>query len=200
MTYKYLDKVLKRTNRQIYYLFQYYRALPFDELNVLQRTSGLYNSLDAVTREGFRDLATHYYRSEPHGNGDDLFLYLWLESQLVKPSEVIKYSYSSEVVRKRDRLAEALIATRGDPQEYDSAMRQWSRMTGWFGIDVSDAAVYRARKDDGVQFVKWVSEHDERVCGVCHDLNGTIFPIDDVPTKPHPGCRCHLERVTDGEN
>lgn len=199
MNYKYLDKVLTATVKRIYKIFEDYRSVPIDELNVTSHVRRLYEELDAISREAYRDIAKHYYESEPHG--DDTFMYLWLEGILFAPSKLTKYTYDNEVYRKRDRLIEALIAAedskRDKSEEYTKAMRSWTQMVGWYGIEVADEGVRQARLDDGVKRVMWVSEHDNRVCGDCHQLDGRIFPMDAVPVKPHPGCRCHLERVRD---
>ena len=197
MKYDYMDRVLKGTVKRIYEIFRQYRQMDFDELNIIGQTRELYTRLDWANRDAYEDIARHYYESEPHGDG--MFGYLWVEGFLDQPSKTIKYSYSSEIPRKRDRLMEALVATNGDKQEYDKAMRYWTQQTGWFAIEIADEAVKRARIDDGVKRVMWVSEHDDRVCGMCDILNGTIFPIEEVPPKPHPGCRCHLERVSDAD-
>lgn len=190
--YKYLDKVLTVTVKKIYTVFRKYRGLKFDELNVLSSTTKLYEELVQINLEAFRDIAKHYFEMEPHGDG--MWMYLWLEEQLRTPSPTIKYSYNSEVTRKRDRLAEALTATEGSKPEFDKAMRYWTQMTGWFGIEVADEALRRARVIDGVTHVIWVSQQDDRVCDTCHDYNGMVFPIEEVPPKPHPGCRCYLVR------
>lgn len=190
--YKYLDRVLAITVKKIYTVFQKYRRMKFDELNIIGDTRRLYAELEEINIEALKDISKHYFESEPHGDG--MWMYLWLEEQLSTPSKTIKYAYDTEVVRKRDRLAEALIASGGSKTEFDKAMRYWSQMTGWFGIEVADEALRRARVIDGVTHVMWVSEHDNRVCGTCDDYDGKVFPIDQVPPKPHPGCRCHLVR------
>ena len=189
--YKELDKVLTVLVKQIYFIFQKYRAMPFDELNVLPQTKALYEELENANMSAFRDIVKRYY------GDDDEWIYHWIDSFLYLPSPTIKYAYKTEVFRKRDRLAEALVATEGSKPEYDRAMRYWTQMTGWFGIEIADAATIQKWVDEGVKRVRWVSEHDNRVCGHCEVLDGMVFPIDEIPTKPHPGCRCHLERVTD---
>ncbi len=46
-------------------------------------------------------------------------------------------------------------------------------------------------RQGGVEYVKWLACGDDRTCSACQDLNGKIFPIDEVPEAPlHPGCRC----------
>lgn len=49
--------------------------------------------------------------------------------------------------------------------------------------------------------VKWVTQHDERVCPICNELDGRIWSIDDPslqspPDDTHENCRCELEPVT----
>lgn len=50
-----------------------------------------------------------------------------------------------------------------------------------------------------VKYVKWITEHDDRVCADCEQYDGMIFEIDNVASRPHIGCRCELEYVTDEE-
>lgn len=193
--YDYLDKVLKALVKEIYQVFQEYRALPFDELNVVSQTNELYKKLGGLNITAFRKLAKHYYNSEEHGESE--LPEDWLLLLLAKPSAVIKYAYTPETYRKRDRLAESLTATNGLVTEYDKAMKYWVLMAGWFALDVADAALKQARVNDGVVFVKWQSEHDNKVCGECSELDGKIFFLNAVPDKPHPNCRCRIVRVED---
>lgn len=191
--YKYLDQQLKQIVREIYKLFQDYRAMPFDELNVVPNVQELYRKLEDANRRIYKKIAQHYYDLEPHGA--EVLLELWLSDVLSTPSRVMKYSYDSEAVRKRDRLMEALIATNGSVVEYDTAMRYWTQMTGWFAVEVADAALEQARMDDGVSFVMWVSEHDLKTCDYCSGLDGSVYPANAVPPKPHPNCRCYTVRI-----
>lgn len=186
--YEYLDQVLKRLVRQIYDAFQRFRRLPSDELNILSTTQDLYAELEEINAEAYSLIATYYYRMESRTvNSLDR---LWLDGVLRTPSEVMKYSYDSETTRKRDRLLEALIATKGSVAEIDKAMRYWTQMTGWFAVEVADKATAQAREDIGIEEVMWCSEHDNKVCDHCWKLNGQVFHADAVPPKPHPNCRC----------
>lgn len=54
-------------------------------------------------------------------------------------------------------------------------------------------------KNIGKEYVRWVTEHDDRVCGDCEERDGKIYPIDAVPPRPHHGCRCELEYATEEE-
>lgn len=196
--YRELDAILTDAVREMQRLFQRYKVTKFDELNVLSHVTQLYEQLDEIATNAFREIGERYYNSEPHGDG--MWMYLWLEEQLRTPSKTIKVAYNTEVTRKRDRLAEALQATGGNKKEYVTAMRLFVRMFGWFGIEVADEAVRHAREDDGIATVVWCSEHDDRVCGDCVALDGQVFPLNAVPVKPHPGCRCWLERVKNGKS
>lgn len=186
--YEYLDKVLKQLVSQIYQIFQLFRVLPFDELNIIGNIRDLYRELEALNQSAYQIISDHYYKQE--AKSDNTLGELWLAEILRTPSKVMKYSYDSEVVRKRDRLVEALIATSGSPAEFDRAMRYWVQMTGWFAVEVADSAVAQAREDIEVDLVMWCSEHDSKVCDHCWGLNGQVFHSYAIPPKPHPNCRC----------
>ena len=188
--YKYLDEVLKKLIRQTHRLFQQYRAMPFDELNQTMRTYQLYEELEALNYSAFLDIAEYYYAMI--AGHERVFTEERLREILRTPSAVIHYAYDSEVIRKRDRLVEAIIATSGSVEEIEKAMRYWTQMTGWFGVEVADKAIEQGMADTGVQLVMWHSEHDERTCLYCSKLDGKIFHLSAVPAKPHPGCRCWL--------
>ena len=42
----------------------------------------------------------------------------------------------------------------------------------------------------GVRRIVWVTAGDERTCPECGPLDGKEFPIDQIPSMPHPQCRC----------
>lgn len=188
MMYDYLDRVLKKLVLQIYRTFRRYRKLSFDELNVMGEVQDLYRELEALNQEAYQELAAYYYKQE--AKADFSTIDVWLAGILRTPSQVMKYSYDSEIVRKRDRLLEALIATKGSALEFDKAMRYWTQMTGWFAVEVADAATAQAREDTDVDWVVWFSEKDSKTCSHCWKLNGQVFPARAVPPKPHPNCRC----------
>ena len=188
--YDYLDEVLKKLIRQIYTLFQQYRAMPFDELNQTTRTYQLYEELEALNFSAFLDIAEYYYAM--YAGAELVFTEAQLREILRIPSQVMRYAYDAEVIRKRDRLVEAIIATSGSVEEIEKAMRYWTQMTGWFGVEVADAAVKQGMVDTGIQFVLWHSEHDDRTCLYCSKMDGKIFHVSAIPKKPHPGCRCWI--------
>lgn len=192
--YEYTDKVLKRLVREIHRQFEAYRGMKYDELNVFNRVKNLYSTLADLNEKAYKDIGQHYY-AEEGGEDDTLGMDFLIATLLVNPNALTKYIYSNEVTRKRDRLVEALQSTGGNPEEYDKAARYWTLMTGWYAVEVTDATVLKAWKERGVKRVRWRTEHDDKVCEVCRGLDGEIFDIDKIPTKPHPNCRCWWEIV-----
>lgn len=191
--YERVDEVLEGLVRRIRMIFSKYRRLAFDELNVVSDVRKLYEELDNASRSAFGDIYEYYYTMEAPGietQPDG-----WLDKFLAQPSPVIKYAWTTEALRKRDHLTESLIATKGLVTEYDYAMRYWTRMSGWFAVDVADAALMQSRRDTGVTLVMWKAEDDDRTCVTCWDLDGKIFPLNSVPIKPHPNCRCWTVKV-----
>ena len=154
---------------------------------------------------------------------DDLITLAWVDTILGEVSPVTKYRFDTETERKAQRLAEALIGAdtavpAGEPEkggkqtgvsggggrkptglgpgvEIDKAMRDWSRQVGQESIEITDAAVMEAYEEAGVARGMWVTERDQRVCSDCHQLDGKVFPLADIPTKPHWNCRCRIVPV-----
>lgn len=168
--------------------------MKFDELNVLGICKTLYAALESDNFKTFLELAIKKYRStEPHGNEepDDE----WIMEYLEEYDPVTKYVYKNEVERKRDRLAEAVNASTEKAKEFTRGLGYWVQMTAHYVDDVSDTATIKAFKDAGVTVVRWNSQEDGKVCKECRDRDGIEYPIDDIPPKPHWGCRCYLTAV-----
>lgn len=154
----------------------------------------LYAALDRDNREVFLDLARMVYaRTKPNGGKkpDEA----WLLAFLAEYNPVTLYIYDNEVDRKREYAAESIVAAKTKAEEFQRALKYWSRFSATYADLVTDEAVKKAFKDAGVERIRWVSEHDNKVCDTCEDRDGKIYPIDKVPPKSHIGCRCHLEPV-----
>lgn len=200
ITYDYADRILIALVKSIRRRFKRLRTIQIDELNIIPiSVSELYDDLEELNRKAFENIAKHYY-----GTGFDM----WLEKFLDTPNETIKYAYTTETLRKRARLEEALIAVerqhtqtaahikQGTPtQEIERAMKAWVQMSGWFAVEVTDEAVKTLWKQNSVKRVRWRIADEPNVCGICIGLDGQIFALDKVPPKPHPNCRCYLEVV-----
>lgn len=49
---------------------------------------------------------------------------------------------------------------------------------------------------DGFTHVEWLAGPDDRCCDECLELDGKIFPINNIPDLPvHPNCRCTVTAV-----
>lgn len=201
--YQLSDKASALLNRKAVRRFETARRklalLSFDELNVIKTVKTLYSDLAADNKKAFTDLAIMVYEDTAGReleNEEDELMALWLMSEVLdKPNPVTGYIYTNEVERKRDRATESINASTKKRQEFQKALRYWSRQTSEYCDIVTDGATLKAFKDTGVKKVKWVTENDEKVCHVCGPRDGKVYDIDNVPTKPHWGCRCWLEAV-----
>ena len=177
----------------------------------MKEADTLYTALEADNQAAFKQLfhmrfaemyqycAGRQYSGTGKGSIDSI-VEMYLTGILSDPNSVTKYEYDAEVVRKRDRAKEAVIATAGKVQkrmELEKAIRIWNQMTQQYVDIVSDTAAVAAMKKAGVKYVKWHTQHDERVCEDCRELDGRIFPIDLVPNKLHWRCRCWISPVLD---
>lgn len=111
---------------------------------------------------------------------------------------VTDYLYYPEADRKRSRLSEALIvALMLDSREkYHYQLRKfahlWHTQTKQYGDTIVDTFREKTFKENGIKYVKWQSEHDDKVCGVCEDMDEKIYKITEIPPKPHYNCRCWI--------
>lgn len=168
-----------------------------DEYHVVIVLTELYHSIDKEFRRITKDLAEAEYKEyvkDDEATLEDLFL----ERILEIPDAVTKYAYDAELLRKRDRAIEAVIASRGVSArniEMDKAIRLYCQMTGQYQDEVARSAAIQALKDSGVKYVMWRTEEDGLVCAECKALDRKIFHIDKIPTIQHWRCRCRVEKI-----
>lgn len=163
-------------------------------MNVLGICKQLYELLDSDNFKAYLEMAIMKYKNtQPSGRRPPTRG--WLLEVLMAYEPVAKYVYTNEVERKRDRLAEAVIASKTKAREFDRGLGYWVQMTAHFADCVSDAATLKAFGDAGVKEVRWNTQRDGRVCLECEARNGLVYKIDNVPPKPHWGCRCYLTAV-----
>lgn len=166
----------------------------FDELNVIKTIKKLYADLAKDNEENFLRLAGMAYEDAiVHGSSKPSKK--WLNKVLDEYDPVALYIYLNEIDRKRDYATEAIIAAKDKAKEFRRALNYWTRMTAHIADRVTDEATIKAYKDAGVQKVRWETEEDDRVCDHCEPRDGKVYPINEVPTKPHWGCRCWLTPV-----
>lgn len=195
MTYEYTDKIITYIDKQLIERYSRLKSLvSFDELNVLEEVNTLYREINVIVHKSFVSLADKVYHSTKKtdfGSIDEQ----WVDALLNSYDPVSKYVFEHEMDRRCARLIEAVIASDSREQEIDKALRGMSFMCRLYADRITDETTMKAYNDDGEDYVKWVSEKDERTCSVCRKRDGKIYEIDKVPKDPHPNCRCRRERV-----
>ncbi len=196
MTYEYTDKIIAYIDKQLIERYSRLKSLVyFDELNVLNEVNTLYQEIGVIIRRAFLKLANQVYADNLHKQAYRSLDEQWVNNLLNSYDAVSKYVFSHEEDRKCARLIEAIIASDTKAKEIDTAMRSMSFMCRIYADRMTDEAVMQAYNDDGEDYIRWVTEKDEKTCSECQMRDGKIYEIDNVPSDPHPNCRCRRERV-----
>lgn len=192
--YELTDIAIENIRKELIRNFSKLKSLlSYDELNVMSATKDVYSKIDLYVRQMFLQLMQAVYKKVTKRTCP--YNYAWLESFLLEYDEVSKYVYANEFDRKRDRLAEALIASPKKNEEIDAALRYLSFMLTAYAVRVTDQVVLMAYRDIGIGAVRWKAEKDNKTCTICKHRNGHIYDIEQVPPKPHLNCRCEYEEV-----
>lgn len=192
--YELTDIVIENIRKELIRDFSKLKSLlSYDELNVMSATKDVYSKIDLYVRQMFLQLMQAVYKKVTKRTCP--YNYAWLENFLLEYDEVSKYVYANEFERKRDRLAEALIASSKKNEEIDAALRYLSFMLTAYAVRVTDQVVLMAYRDMGIDAVRWKAEKDNKTCTICKHRNGHIYDIEQVPPKPHLNCRCEYEEV-----
>lgn len=192
--YELTDIVIENIRKELIRDFSKLKSLlSYDELNVMSATKDVYSKIDLYVRQMFLQLMQAVYKKVTKRTCP--YNYAWIESFLLEYDEVSKYVYANEFERKRDRLAEALIASPKKNEEIDIALRYLSFMLTAYAVRVTDQVVLMAYRDMGIDAVRWKAEKDNKTCTICKHRNGHIYDIEQVPPKPHLNCRCEYEEV-----
>lgn len=209
--YKTTDKIIRCMMRKFIRLFQQFKndlMLQFDELNVMLSSRELYEKLDRIALDGYMQIAREVYKKQ--GMNEDDITGLWISNILLEYNPVTKYVYYHEVDRKRSRFAESVISTIESSKQnlyakrfgkmfranisndIDTALRHFSNMAAQYAIMITDRAVLKAYEEKGITRVIWATVEDERRCKKCRERDGNVYLINEIPPKPHWGCRCWL--------
>ena len=186
--------------------FRHNRVAMFDEMNITatkKHVRKLYRDVYKIIKKEFMAILNPLYQEiydEAIALGFDGDMRdldeTWIEEFFSEYNPVTKYVFKSELGRKESRLFEALVAsTRDKIQSYKTAENLLLRQVKQYSIDLEDKVTKTAYKDLGVEKVVWVAEIDHRTCGVCAEMDGQIFSLEDVPPKQHYQCRCWLTPV-----
>ena len=203
--YEACDKAIHQLNREILRDFGRLKAMDLDAISLIREIKALYRRLRKRARQKYYEIGFEAYLlgmamcdvppEKAHRKAEKRITGDWADRILEEVDFVTLYRFNTETERKAERLAEALEEAENLDAEIDRAMRLWSQQVGQYAINVTDYAIVEAFTDAGVQYAEWITVPDERRCSECHALHGQIFRIDEVPRKPHLGCRCRLVPV-----
>lgn len=201
------DKAIQGMNRDNLNAFGQLKLAKWDELHIIRTVKTLYRKQARKAKQRYYEVAFEAYLmalvmcgitgKKAHVMAEKAITDEWVEKWLDETDFVTLYRFNSETERKAMRLAEALEVSEDRNFEIEKALRFWVQQLGQYAINFTDYAVIQAFQDAGVKYVRWVTARDERVCSECGPMDGKVFPIDEVPPKPHWGCRCRLEPATE---
>ena len=194
---------MARITSKIHKEFRHNRLALFDEMSVVQtkkHITKLYKKIFKIIKDEFLAIANDIYAEiadEAVALGFDGDLgdldESWIQEFFEEYSPVTKYVFINELERKFSRLFEALIADLEERLEsYRSAENSIIKQVKQKGIELEDELEKKTYKEFGVEKVVWIAEDDGKTCGVCNELDGEIFDLDDAPPKQHINCRCYL--------
>ena len=198
------DRAIKSMNREILRYFGQLKLADWDEVHVIRTVKAVYRKSTRKARARYYEVAFEAYllglelcgydRKRAYGLAEKAITVEWVDRVMSEPNPVTGYRFDTEAERKAERLAETLEVAAKRNVEIDKAIRYWSQQCGQFAINVTDYAMVEAFEDAGIEFVRWITQKDERVCRECGPRDEVIFAIDEIPTK-HYRCRCWLKPV-----
>ena len=213
--YRYLDKLLEAEKKKIRSAFNRVSVMGFDELNVintrkvtktmydrfLEENEALYlkAAKDAYQRAVKAARTDGFEGEEAEVDGE------WLAGLLAGYNLVTGYLYKKEADRKRLRLNEQIYTAReyGNRNMFGDSLRRaanlWWTQTSQYGISSVDEATVKGFTDMGVERVRWIAADDEKTCPTCGARDNKIYKIENLPPKPHYGCRCYIVPVSGEE-
>lgn len=192
--YAYTDKALKYLRRL--FITEFNRVsmqIRTDSLNVIQATTALYDKLQRETIRVFLKIAKQKYRELT--GGEDTITEMWLLGFLSESNPLTGYVFLNDIERKRQYYTEGLLSGDDISKETKKALRYWYSSVKQYADLVADESALKAYSDMSVANVEWITNLDGKECYICHERNGVIYPITNVPKKPHYGCRCYVRRV-----
>lgn len=163
----------------------------------------LYNSIYKTVKQEFLKIINEIYQviyDEAVAMGFDGDIRnldeAWVEEFFDLYNPVTKYVFSNEIDRKESRLFEALVSNELERlKSYAYAERLITNQIEQYAIDLEDTIAKVVYEDTNVKKVMWNAEIDHKTCGVCAELDGQIFELNNVPPKQHYRCRCWITPV-----
>lgn len=201
--YEFTDKAIKLLNAFYHREFNRLKLLPIDELNIIPAVTECYRKCKKRAIRRYLDIAIESYIMAVKSifpkmksvTAPDSINAKWVMEILERPDSITLYKFIPEVERKKARLIEALSVAHNRIKEIDRALRYWVLQSTTYADTITWNATVSAFKDNGVKYVQWITMEDERVCGECGPRHMRIFKIDELPDRPHYGCRCVIVPV-----
>lgn len=209
--YKHLDALLEKAKKNIKAEFNRLSGAGFDELNVVNTRKATQGMFDRF----LKDNETLYLKSAKiayknavksarnagfEGEENEIEPE-WLLGVLAGYNYTTGYLYGKEADRKRMRLNEQILTAReyGNRIMLHESLRKtanlWWTQTVQYGISTVDEATIKGFKDMGVKYVRWIAADDEKTCPTCGEHDDKIYKLNNIPPKPHYGCRCYVVPV-----
>ena len=200
--YRLAEEAAAKITKRLHKEFRQNRLALFDETNLLRikrHITGLYEKSEKIIKNEFLAILNPLYQEIYDealalgfdGKPEELDEG-WIEEFFEEYNPVTKYVFKNEMVRKKSRLFESVVASTDRLGSYKTAENLLKRQVAQYAIELEDAVTKVAFKAAGVEKVQWVTEHDHRTCGVCSELDGAVFPLEEAPPKQHYQCRCYL--------
>ena len=207
MIYDGADRAIREMNRQNLKAFGKLKLAKWDELNVIRAVDAVYRESIRMARQRYYEVAVEAYilamieagksNKDATKAADRDIDAAWVLAMLEEVDPVTLYAFLPEAERKKARFIEAVSVAQNRNQEIDKALRYWTVQVGQYAITAVDRARLEAFRRAGIKEVMWNTERDEKVCEECEPRDGEVYPIDEVPPKPHLNCRCWLTPVTE---
>ena len=199
------DRAIQAIDRENLEAFGRLKMATWDRINIIQTVVKVYRESAKKARKRYFEVAFEVYvlmmmelgrpASEAHRMAEKAITMAWVDGILEQTDFVTLYRFNSEAERKAYKLAETLEVVQDRDAEINKALRYWSRQLGQYAVNFTDYAAMQAFDDAGVERVMWMTQKDELVCHECGTLDGQVFPLDEVPPKPHMNCRCFWKAV-----
>ena len=209
--YKHLDALLEKEKKNIRAEFNHLGVMGFDELNVVntrKTTQAMYDRFLSENEALYLRAAKSAYakaikkaKEEGFSGEESEIDGSFVLGVLAGYNLVTGYLYGKEADRKRLRLNEQILTARefGNRMLYQESLRRsanlWWTQTVQYGISMVDEATIKGFKDMGVKKVRWIAADDEKTCPTCGGRDDRIYKINNIPPKPHYGCRCYIVPV-----
>ena len=129
----------------------------------------------------------------------------YVDGILGEYNPVTNYLYYPEADRKRSRLVEAMLTAVAvnSRKDYHTELQRfadlWHTQTKQYGETMVDKTRLKTFKKNGIKYVMWRTQGDEKVCKECRERNGKLYPLSEYPGKAHYNCRCWLVPVLNKE-